>query len=607
MDDTLVDLSYLIERDIHLAIVTDKDPEALEVIRHSCAHLLAYAVKELYPQAQVTIGPVVENGFYYDFAYTKSFTPEDLILIEKKMHELAKLDEPVVRSVMPRESAITYFEGLGEHYKAELITSIAQGEEVSLYAQGRFTDLCRGPHIPSTGKLKVFKLMKLAGAYWRGDSKNAMLQRIYGTAWIKKEDQEAHLHMLAEAEKRDHRKLGKQLDLFHFQEEAPGLIFWHPKGWSIWQQVEQYMRKIYQDHGYQEVKAPQILDRSLWEKSGHWENYQEHMFTTESENRTYALKPMNCPGHVLIFNSGLHSYRDLPLRFGEFGQCVRNEPSGALHGLMRVRGFTQDDGHIFCTENQIQAEVAAFDRVVRSVYQDFGFTEVMVKLALRPEKRVGADLVWDKAEEALRSAMLLSGEPWEELPGEGAFYGPKIEYHLKDSIGRSWQCGTIQVDFSMPTRLGAEYVADDNTRKAPVMLHRAIVGSLERFIGILIENHAGAMPVWLAPSQAIVMNISENSAAYAQQVAQILKKQGFRVSADLRNEKITYKIRDHALQKIPYLVVVGDKERDSNLVAVRARGGADLGTMSIEAFEKRLQEEVSNKVSSSSHGSAVVE
>jgi threonyl-tRNA synthetase len=607
VDDTLVDLSYLIERDIHLAIVTDKDPEALEVIRHSCAHLLAYAVKELYPQAQVTIGPVVENGFYYDFAYTKSFTPEDLILIEKKMHELAKLDEPVVRSVMPRESAITYFEGLGEHYKAELITSIAQGEEVSLYAQGRFTDLCRGPHIPSTGKLKVFKLMKLAGAYWRGDSKNAMLQRIYGTAWIKKEDQEAHLHMLAEAEKRDHRKLGKQLDLFHFQEEAPGLIFWHPKGWSIWQQVEQYMRKIYQDHGYQEVKAPQILDRSLWEKSGHWENYQEHMFTTESENRTYALKPMNCPGHVLIFNSGLHSYRDLPLRFGEFGQCVRNEPSGALHGLMRVRGFTQDDGHIFCTENQIQAEVAAFDRVVRSVYQDFGFTEVMVKLALRPEKRVGSDLVWDKAEEALRSAMLLSGEPWEELPGEGAFYGPKIEYHLKDSIGRSWQCGTIQVDFSMPTRLGAEYVADDNTRKAPVMLHRAIVGSLERFIGILIENHAGAMPVWLAPSQAIVMNISENSAAYAQQVAQILKKQGFRVSADLRNEKITYKIRDHALQKIPYLVVVGDKERDSNLVAVRARGGADLGTMSIEAFEKRLQEEVSNKVSSSSHGSAVVE
>ena len=607
VDDTLVDLSYLIERDIHLAIVTDKDPEALEVIRHSCAHLLAYAVKELYPQAQVTIGPVVENGFYYDFAYTKSFTPEDLILIEKKMHELAKLDEPVVRSVMPRESAITYFEGLGEHYKAELITSIAQGEEVSLYAQGRFTDLCRGPHIPSTGKLKVFKLMKLAGAYWRGDSKNEMLQRIYGTAWIKKEDQEAHLHMLAEAEKRDHRKLGKQLDLFHFQEEAPGLIFWHPKGWSIWQQVEQYMRKIYQDHGYQEVKAPQILDRSLWEKSGHWENYQEHMFTTESENRTYALKPMNCPGHVLIFNSGLHSYRDLPLRFGEFGQCVRNEPSGALHGLMRVRGFTQDDGHIFCTENQIQAEVAAFDRVVRSVYQDFGFTEVMVKLALRPEKRVGADLVWDKAEEALRSAMLLSGEPWEELPGEGAFYGPKIEYHLKDSIGRSWQCGTIQVDFSMPTRLGAEYVADDNTRKAPVMLHRAIVGSLERFIGILIENHAGAMPVWLAPSQAIVMNISENSAAYAQQVAQILKKQGFRVSADLRNEKITYKIRDHALQKIPYLVVVGDKERDSNLVAVRARGGADLGTMSTEAFEKRLQEEVSNKVSSSSQGSAVVE
>ena len=596
VNEDLVDLSYLIDKDIQLAIITEKDAEGLEVIRHSTAHLLAYAVKQLYPEAQVTIGPVVDNGFYYDFAYSRPFTPEDLLAIEKRMAELAKKDEPVTRTVVPRDEAIAYFKSLGEHYKAELIESIPQHEDVSLYAEGGFTDLCRGPHVPSTGKLKVFKLMKVAGAYWRGDSKNEMLQRIYGTAWTKKEDLEAYLHMLEEAEKRDHRKLGKQLDLFHFQEEAPGLIFWHPKGWAIWQQVEQYMRKIYQDHGYQEVKAPQILDRVLWEKSGHWDNYKDNMFTTESENRTYALKPMNCPGHVLIFNSGLHSYRDLPLRFGEFGQCVRNEPSGALHGLMRVRGFTQDDGHIFCTEDQIQSEVASFDKLVRSVYQDFGFTEVAVKLALRPEKRVGEDAIWDKAEDALRSAIQASGQEWEELPGEGAFYGPKLEYHLKDSIGRSWQCGTVQVDFSMPGRLGAEYVAEDNSRKIPVMLHRAIVGSLERFIGILIENHAGAMPTWLSPTQAVVLNISENSAAYAQHVAQILKKQGFRVFADLRNEKITYKIRDHALQKHPYLIVVGDKERDGNLVAVRARGGVDLGVMSIEAFEKRLQEDNSEKV-----------
>jgi threonyl-tRNA synthetase len=596
VNEDLVDLSYLIDKDIQLAIITEKDAEGLEVIRHSTAHLLAYAVKQLYPEAQVTIGPVVDNGFYYDFAYSRPFTPEDLLAIEKRMAELAKKDEPITRTVVPRDEAIAYFKSLGEHYKAELIESIPQHEDVSLYAEGGFTDLCRGPHVPSTGKLKVFKLMKVAGAYWRGDSKNEMLQRIYGTAWTKKEDLEAYLHMLEEAEKRDHRKLGKQLDLFHFQEEAPGLIFWHPKGWAIWQQVEQYMRKIYQDHGYQEVKAPQILDRVLWEKSGHWDNYKDNMFTTESENRTYALKPMNCPGHVLIFNSGLHSYRDLPLRFGEFGQCVRNEPSGALHGLMRVRGFTQDDGHIFCTEDQIQSEVAAFDKLVRSVYQDFGFTEVAVKLALRPEKRVGEDAIWDKAEDALRSAIQASGQEWEELPGEGAFYGPKLEYHLKDSIGRSWQCGTVQVDFSMPGRLGAEYVAEDNSRKIPVMLHRAIVGSLERFIGILIENHAGAMPAWLSPTQAVVLNISENSAAYAQHVAQILKKQGFRVFADLRNEKITYKIRDHALQKHPYLIVVGDKERDGNLVAVRARGGVDLGVMSIEAFEKRLQEDNSEKV-----------
>ena len=596
VNDELKDLSYLIDSDVGLSIITEKDPEGLEVIRHSTAHLLAYAVKELFPEAQVTIGPVIDNGFYYDFSYSRPFTPEDLLAIEKRMAELAKKDEQVTRTVLPRDEAVAYFKGIGEHYKAEIISSIPQNEDVSLYAEGKFTDLCRGPHVPSTGKLKVFKLMKVAGAYWRGDSKNEMLQRIYGTAWTKKEDLEAYLHMLEEAEKRDHRKLGKQLDLFHFQEEAPGLIFWHPKGWSIWQQVEQYMRKIYQDHGYQEVKAPQILDRVLWEKSGHWDNYKDNMFTTESESRTYALKPMNCPGHVLIFNSGLHSYRDLPLRFGEFGQCVRNEPSGALHGLMRVRGFTQDDGHIFCTEDQIQSEVANFDKLVRSVYKDFGFQEVAVKLALRPEKRVGEDAIWDKAEDALREAIRASGQEWEELPGEGAFYGPKLEYHLKDSIGRSWQCGTVQVDFSMPGRLGAEYVAVDNSRKVPVMLHRAIVGSLERFIGILIENHAGAMPTWLSPTQAVVLNISDNSAAYAQQVSQILKKQGFRSFADLRNEKITYKIRDHALQKHPYLIVVGDKERDGNLVAVRARGGVDLGVMSIEAFEKRLQEDNSEKV-----------
>ncbi len=596
VDGTIVDLSYVIDQDSHLAIVTDKSPEALEIVRHSTAHLLAYAVKELFPEAQVTIGPVIENGFYYDFSYHRAFTPEDLGALEKKMLELAKEDEPVIRTVLPRDEAVKFFKGQGEHYKAEIIGSIPQGEEVSLYAEGRFTDLCRGPHVPSTGKLKVFKLMKLAGAYWRGDSKNEMLQRIYGTAWLKKEDQDAYLHMLEEAEKRDHRRLGRHLDLFHFQDEAPGLVFWHPKGWSIWQEVEQYMRRVYQNEGYLEVKAPQILDRGLWEKSGHWDNYKENMFTTESENRAYALKPMNCPGHVQIFNSGLHSYRELPLRYGEFGQCHRNEPSGALHGLMRVRGFTQDDGHIFCTENQIQTEVAAFDKAVRSVYADFGFSEVAVKLALRPAKRVGDDAIWDKAEDALRGALTASGQKWEELPGEGAFYGPKIEYHLKDSIGRSWQCGTMQVDFSMPARLGAEYVAEDNTRKVPVMLHRAIVGSLERFIGILIENHAGAMPVWLAPTQVVVLNISENSAAYAQQIQQSLKKQGFRVESDLRNEKITYKIREHALQKLPFLLIVGDKESEGNTVAVRARGGVDLGVMPLDAFVARLQQDVSQKV-----------
>ena len=591
----LVDTSHLIDGDAELAIVTDKDPDGLDVIRHSTAHLLAYAVKELFPEAQVTIGPVIENGFYYDFSYKRPFTPEDLAAIEKKMAELAKKDEPVERRVLPRDEAIAYFKSIGEHYKAEIIESIPQGEDVSLYSEGGFTDLCRGPHVPSTGKLKVFKLMKLAGAYWRGDSKNEMLQRIYGTAWAKKEEQEAYLHMLEEAEKRDHRKLGRALDLFHFQDEAPGLIFWHPKGWVLWQQVEQYMRRVYQENGYQEVKAPQILDRSLWEKTGHWENYRENMFVTESENRNYALKPMNCPGHVQIYNSGMRSYRDLPLRYGEFGQCHRNEPSGALHGIMRVRGFTQDDGHIFCTEEQIQAEVKAFHEQAMRVYQDFGFSEISIKIALRPESRIGSDEIWNQAEETLRAALRACNVSWEELPGEGAFYGPKIEYHLKDSLGRPWQVGTMQVDFSMPGRLGAEYVAEDNTRKVPVMLHRAIVGSMERFVGILIENHAGAMPLWLAPVQIAVLNISESQAQYVQEVAQGLKKQGFRVHADLRNEKITYKIREHSMQKLPYIVVVGDKERDANTVAVRARGNVDLGVMPLDKLVERLKNEIDTK------------
>ena len=593
--DRLVDTSYLIDSDTDLAIVTDKDADGLEVIRHSTAHLLAYAVKELFPDAQVTIGPVIENGFYYDFSYKRPFTPDDLAAIEKKMGELARKDEPVTRQVLARDAAIDYFMSIGETYKAELIASIPADQEVSLYTQGKFTDLCRGPHVPSLGKLKVFKLMKLAGAYWRGDSKNEMLQRIYGTAWAKKEDQEAHLHMLEEAEKRDHRKLGKQLDFFHFQEEAPGLVFWHPKGWTIWQQVEQYMRAAYQANGYQEVKAPQILDRSLWEKTGHWDNYRENMFVTESENRSYALKPMNCPGHVQIYNSGMRSYRDLPLRYGEFGQCHRNEPSGALHGIMRVRGFTQDDGHIFCTEAQIESEVTSFHPQAMQVYGDFGFTDIDIKLALRPDSRIGSDDVWDKAEEALRSALRVCGVTWTELPGEGAFYGPKIEYHMKDSLGRPWQVGTMQVDFSTPGRLGAEYVADDNTRKVPVMLHRAIVGSLERFIGILIENFAGALPMWLAPVQIAVLNISDAQAEYAQDLAKKLKKMGFRVHADLRNEKITYKIREHSVQKLPYILVIGDKERDANTVAVRARGNIDLGVMSFEALVERLQHEIETK------------
>ena len=591
----LVDTSYLIGVDSDLAIVTEKDPEGLEVIRHSTAHLLAYAVKQLYPDAQVTIGPVIDNGFYYDFSYKRPFTPDDLVLIEKKMQELAKKDEPVTRQVLPRDEAVAYFKSIGEAYKAEIIASIPADQDVSLYTEGSFTDLCRGPHVPSTGKLKVFKLMKLAGAYWRGDSNNEMLQRVYGTAWTKKEDQEAYLFMLEEAEKRDHRKLGKALDLFHMQEEAPGLVFWHAKGWTIWQQVEQYMRQVYKDCGYQEVKTPQILDRTLWERTGHWENYRDAMFATESESRNYALKPMNCPGHIQIFNTGLRSYRELPLRFGEFGQCHRNETSGALHGIMRVRGFTQDDGHIFCTEEQIAQEVMAFHPQAMKVYSDFGFHNIDIKIATRPENRIGTEEAWDRAEEALRSALRACGLTWEELPGEGAFYGPKIEYHLKDSLGRSWQVGTVQIDPSMPVRLGAEYVAEDNSRKIPIMLHRAIVGSMERFIGILIENFAGTFPLWLSPVQIAVVNISESQSEYAQNVAESLKKHGFRVNLDLRNEKITYKIREHSVQKVPYIIVIGDKERDGNTVAVRTRGNLDLGVMPLSALVERLNHEISTK------------
>ncbi|MBK6401272.1 MAG: threonine--tRNA ligase [Rhodocyclaceae bacterium] len=593
LDGRLVDTSHRIDADAQLAIVTDKDADGVEIIRHSTAHLLAYALKELIPEAQVTIGPVIEKGFYYDFA-CRPLTPEDLVAIEKRMAELAKQDFPVTREVWPRDKAVEFFKSIGEHYKAELITAIPADQDVSLYREGDFVDLCRGPHVPSTGKLKHFKLMKVAGAYWRGDSKNEQLQRVYGTAWAKKEELDGYLHMLEEAEKRDHRKLGRALDLFHLQEEAPGLVFWHPHGWTVWQEIEQYMRTVYRDNGYQEVRCPQILDRTLWEKSGHWEHYKANMFTTESESRDYAIKPMNCPGHVQIFNTDVRSYRDLPLRYGEFGSCHRNEPSGALHGVMRVRGFTQDDGHIFCTEDQIQPEVTAFNELVRRVYADFGFKDVAVKLALRPDSRVGADELWDKAEHALREALKAGNLEWEELPGEGAFYGPKIEFHIKDAIGRSWQCGTMQVDFSMPGRLGAEYVGEDNARHTPVMLHRAILGSLERFIGILIENHAGALPLWLAPVQAVVMSISEHQEDYAASVAEKLRAVGLRVDLDLRGEKINYKIREHSLLKRPYLVVVGDKERAAGLVALRsrdARGNQDLGQMSPEALLERLLRE----------------
>ena len=591
----LVDTSFCINEDVDLAIITDKDADGLDIVRHSTAHLLAHAVKELFPDAQVTIGPVIENGFFYDFAYKRPFTLEDLAAIEKRMAELAKRDIPVVREVLGRDEAIEFFLAKGERYKAELIEAIPAGEQLSLYREGDFVDLCRGPHVPTTAKLKVFKLMKLAGAYWRGDHRNEQLQRIYGTAWTKKEDLEAYLHMLEEAEKRDHRRLGKRFDLFHMQDEAPGLVFWHPKGWAIWQEIEQYMRAVYRNNGYQEVRCPQILDKALWEKSGHWEHYKDNMFTTSSENRDYAVKPMNCPGHVQVFNADLRSYRELPLRYGEFGSCHRNEPAGALHGLMRVRGFVQDDGHIFCTEDQIEAEVTAFNALVQKVYADFGFNDVAVKLALRPESRVGSDEVWDKAEDALRCGLRASGLAWTELPGEGAFYGPKIEFHIKDAIGRSWQCGTMQVDFSMPGRLGAEYVAANDERKVPVMLHRAILGSLERFIGILIENFSGALPLWLAPVQAVVLNISEKQADYAADLAQKLHQAGFRAEADLRNEKITYKIREHSLNRLPYQLVVGDKEKADGLVAVRTRGGQDLGQMSVDDLVKRLQNEVASR------------
>jgi threonyl-tRNA synthetase len=602
VDGKLVDLSHRVASDAEVAIVTPKSPEGVDILRHSTSHLMAQAVQELYPGAQVTIGPVIENGFYYDFAYKRPFTPEDLDSIEKKMGEIVKADLPVHRKVMARDEAVKYFESIGEKYKAEIIAAIPSDEPISLYGQGNWIDLCRGPHVPSTGKLKVFKLMRVAGAYWRGDSKNEMLQRIYGTAWATKEEQDAYLKMLEEAEKRDHRRLGTQLDLFHMQEEAPGLVFWHPKGWALWQQVEQYMRRVYRDNGYQEVRAPQILDRSLWEKTGHWENFRDNMFTTSSENRDYAVKPMNCPGHLLIFNKGLRSYRDLPLRYGEFGSCHRNEPSGALHGLMRVRGFVQDDGHIFCTEDQILAECEAFTALLQKVYADFGFTDIIYKVATRPKARIGSDESWDKAEAALKTSLEKSGLPFAIAAGEGAFYGPKIEYSLKDGIGRVWQCGTMQVDFSMPGRLGAEYVGEDNARHTPVMLHRAIVGSMERFIGILIEHYAGAFPLWLAPVQMVVMGITDRQAGYAASVKNQLANQGFRAILDLRNEKISYKIREHSLQKLPYQVVVGDKEVQANTVAVRTRSGEDLGAMSLEAFTARLGPELQAGAKAQVHG-----
>ncbi len=591
VDGRLVDASHVIDRDAELSIVTDKSPEALDILRHSTAHLLAQAVQRLFPGAQVTIGPVIDNGFYYDFAYERPFTPEDLPAIEAEMQKIVKEALPVSRSVKSRDDAIAFFKGMGEAYKAEIIESIPANEDLSLYSQGEFTDLCRGPHVPGTDKLRAFKLMKVAGAYWRGDHNNQMLSRIYGTAWLNDKDLKAYLTQLEEAEKRDHRKIAKVQDLFHLQEEGPGLVFWHPKGWSIWQTVEQYMRKVYRDTGYGEVRCPQILDVELWKKSGHWDNYKDNMFFTESEKRTYAVKPMNCPGHVQVFNQGLHSYRDLPIRYGEFGACHRNEPSGALHGILRVRGFTQDDGHIFCTEDQVESEVRAFHEQALKVYADFGFSDIQIKIALRPDSRLGDDATWDKAENALRDALRASGVEWQELPGEGAFYGPKIEYHLKDAIGRTWQLGTMQVDFMMPGRLGAEYVDENSQRRHPVMLHRAIVGSMERFIGILIEHHAGQFPAWLAPVQAVLMNITDAQADAVEVARKTLANQGFRVLSDLRNEKIGYKIREHTLQRVPYLLVVGDREKENGMLSVRTRGGEDLGSMSVDAFAARLREE----------------
>jgi threonyl-tRNA synthetase len=595
VDGKVVDVGYTIDKDSSVAIVTAKDPEGLEVIRHSTAHLLAYAVKQLFPDAQVTIGPVIENGFFYDFSYKRPFTPEDLVAIEKRMAELAAKDEPVTRRVLPRDQAVEYFKGQGENYKAEIIAGIPAGEDVSLYREGGFEDLCRGPHVPSTGKLKFFKLMKVAGAYWRGDHRNEMLQRIYGTAWASREELQQYLLMLEEAEKRDHRKLGRELDLFHVDDHAPGMVFWHPKGWSIWQEVEQYMRRVYRENGYREVKGPQLLDKTLWEKTGHWDKYRDNMFTTESEKREYALKPMNCPGHILIFKQGIKSYRDLPLRYGEFGQCHRNEPTGSLHGIMRVRGFTQDDGHIFCTEDHILPECTAYTALLQKVYRDFGFNDIIYKIATRPDARIGSDESWDKAEKALIESLRASECDFEISPGEGAFYGPKIEYTLKDAIGRQWQCGTMQVDFSMPERLDAEYVGEDGARHRPVMLHRAIVGSMERFIGILVEQHAGAMPLWLAPVQVAVLNITDSQTDYARNVAKTLQNQGLRVELDLRNEKITYKIREHSLQKLPYILVVGDKEKAAGAVAVRARGNQDLGAMPLADFSQKAATDIANK------------
>ncbi|MBS0485182.1 MAG: threonine--tRNA ligase [Proteobacteria bacterium] len=596
IDGKLVDVSSPIGSDSDLAIITEKDAEGLEIIRHSCAHLLAHAVKELFPDAQVTIGPVIADGFYYDFSYKRAFTPEDLQAIEKRMLEISKRDLKIERKILERTDAVNFFKEQGEHYKAQIIESIPGDEDLSLYSQGNFTDLCRGPHVPATSKIKAFKLMKVAGAYWRGDSNNEMLQRIYGTAWTNKDDLKDYLHRLEEAERRDHRKIGKQLDLFHTQDEAPGMVFWHPKGWLLWQQIEQYMRNILSQNGYLEIRTPQILDKDLWIRSGHWENFRENMFTTHADERDFAIKPMNCPGHVQIFNQGLRSYRELPIRLAEFGSCHRNEASGALHGIMRVRSFTQDDAHIFCTEDQIQDEVVRFIDLLKVVYADFGFKELMVKLSTRPQKRVGSEAQWDKAEGALKAALNEAKLEWELQPGEGAFYGPKIEFSLKDCIGRVWQCGTLQLDFSMPDRLGAEYVAEDNSRKIPVMLHRAILGSMERFIGILLENYAGALPLWLSPEQVVVLNISRTQADYAQQVAGQLKQQGIRVTLDLRNEKITYKIREHSLQKLPYQIVVGDEEVRTNTVAVRNRAGENLGQMTVEALLVRLNEDISAKI-----------